>query len=227
MANVSGLVMSASRMKSWTRPATRIPGCSQLLPGAVEPRADRVGGQLAGQRRFRRSSGRRPPASGRRHDRVPVSRSRAWRSAAASSCVGAATGSGISTATPRRLPSRTWLSARFRAMLNTQARVDRLAGVRHRAPGDAEKHFLRELAGVAVADDAAQVAEHPVPMCGEEQVGVGDHGLCSLKTPEGADRVTRMYCARGRWAIAASRRGCRFDFSQAQQSAGLLRPSGG
>ena len=46
--------------------------------------------------------------------------------------------------------------------------------LRHRRARDTEKDLLREVPrGVGVSDDPPQIAEHAVPMFGEEYFGVG------------------------------------------------------
>jgi hypothetical protein len=63
-------------------------------------------------------------------------------------------------------------------------------GRRQRTARDAEEDLLRQLAGVSLADDAAQVAEDPVAVRGEKDVSVRQHSLYPLRTPDEAEALS-------------------------------------
>jgi hypothetical protein len=54
-----------------------------------------------------------------------------------------------------------------------------IACFRHRTSRDPQKHLLRELRSIALADDPAEVAEDPISMRGKQDVGVGQHAALS------------------------------------------------
>ncbi len=74
------------------------------------------------------------------------------------------------------------------------------AAVRRCRPGDAEEHFLRQLARILVPDDTAQIAEHAVSMRSKEDIGVcHDATLSNKNTGLGRSsrpQVLRAPCSR-------------------------------
>ena len=68
--------------------------------------------------------------------------------------------------------------------------LGRLIGALRR-PRDPQKHLLREIARVlGMADHAAQVPEHAVPMLEEERGAVGHQETLDQRTPKGRDPLT-------------------------------------